>query len=190
MRKTEIWAPALILLLFVSTTMAGCLGTEGDSKEEEGPLIETDTFELQGQVETLAQASPNTVSEEIHFEIPGSQFTRMRINITIEDGDDNTDIDHIDNIRMWRETGEEPTGIEQATGGDTPYSTSIEFEYKGDERGINWWIVEITAKCAAGEDTWIGPLIWQGVPDHGVFYTIEADYDCLVELIEEDEETW
>ncbi len=58
--------------------------------------------------------SPVTVTEEIHFEIQDNKITRIRINVTIEDGDPDTDIDHIDHIRMWRESGGEPDNIEEA----------------------------------------------------------------------------
>ncbi len=34
----------------------------------------------------------------------------------------------------------------------------------------------------AGEDTWIAPSLWNGVPDDGVTYQIEADYDHLEEV--------
>lgn len=191
MRKIESGIPVLVLIVMISSTIAGCLGTEsGTGKEEDGPKIVTDTFELEGQVETLAQASPNTVTEEIHFEIPHSQITRIRINVSIEDGDENTGTDRIDRIRMWRESGGDPVGAKEDNGGVTPYSTSIEFEYKGDETEVDWWIVEITATCEAGEDTWIGPFIWQGVPDHGVLFQIEADYDYVPDQMEESSTSW
>ena len=183
MRRMEGWnSIVFVSIIIVSAFIAGCLGSSEKTPDTDPDVVvQHDSFQMEGQVETLAQASPNTVTEEIHFEIPDDRITRIRINVSIEDGDQDTDVDHIDQIRMWRETGGEPQNIETAPGGDTPYTASIEFEYKGDENLVDWWIVEITATCAAGEDTWIGPFIWSGVPDHGVFFEIEADYDHLSE---------
>ena len=174
-----------IIILIISIafiTITGCLGSNNNSSNNGIKIIiQSETYETEGTIDTVAQASPVTTSDEIHFEIKNEKITRIRINLSIDDGDANTDPDHIDQLRMWRETGGEPQGIEEASGGDTPYSASIEFEYTGDEDLPTWWIVEITATCNAGEDTWIGPLIWHGVTDHGVVYQIEANYDYQIE---------
>jgi len=168
----------MIIVMIMTIFFSGCIGSSGESRKEDSKkTFLSDAFQMGGTVEALAQTSPDTVTEEIHFLIENNHITRIRINVSIEDNDDDTWPDHIDQIRMWRENEGEETEIRENTGGYTPYVTTNEFEYTGEEQQATWWIVEITATCVAGEDTWPGPILWSGVPDRGVSYTIEADYD-------------
>lgn len=168
---------SVALILFSS----GCLDSNNDDKNKEDDLeLITDDMVVTGHIDHSAQSSPNSFTEEVHFEVMAGSITRIRINVSIDDGDANTEIDVVDVIRMWRETGGDPDEVKDANGGATPYQTSIEFEYTGEETEADWWIVEISATIKGSEDQWPGPVIWRGVADTGLDYRIDADYDYYI----------
>jgi hypothetical protein len=170
-----------VSIIMTLTLITGCLGSDDSGSDNDmTDRYLQDTFEMDGHLDGWAQASPETISEEVHFEVPSGSVSRIVINVTVEDGNENTGVDTVDKIRMWRETGEEPSDIKEADGGDTPYHTSIEFEYSREDDGANWWIVEVTSTLIAGEDQWIGPFIWQGVTDDGVDFHIDASIEYLI----------
>jgi len=149
------------------------------SSENYSRTILSDVFEIDGTIDTLAQATPETVTGEVQVVIGQENILRIRMNLTIEDGDENTNPDNIEYIILRREDGGESQEITDP-GRDTPYSTSIELNYQGDEDFASTWVFEITVTCNAGDDTWIGPFIWHGVTDHGIVYHIDGNYDYIV----------
>jgi hypothetical protein len=183
MKNQSLWICILIATFLVS----GCLGSSGPKEDEPERTFHSGVFYWEETVELLAQSAPERVTHEFHFPIDDNSITRIRINVTVIDNDPNTQIDQVERIRMWRESGEVEPEIKEASGGATPFETSIKFEYEGNERLFDWWIVEFTVTCSAGEDQWPGPIIWNGVPDTGFIGFVEADYDYYIDPIQEEE---
>ncbi len=170
--------PFILVSIALILLPSGCLDPNNDDQKKEDELeLITDDMVVTGHIDHSAQSSPISFTEEVHFEVMSGSITRIRINVSIDDGDANTENDVVDVIRMWREAGGDPEKVKDANGGATPYQTSIEFEYKGEETEADWWIVEISATIKGSEDQWPGPLIWRGVADTGLDYQIDADYD-------------
>ena len=174
----RIWAGAVLSILMF-TLSSGCLGGGDDDAKDEELSTYPGEFQTEGSVLLTAQAQPVTRTEEIHFDIVETEIVDITITVSVEDGDEGTDPDTVDSVRVWRETGADPDEIKEMAGGSTPYENSVSFAMTGNENMTNWWIVELTVTCIAGEDTWPGPLIWRGVPDGGFRYHIHASFNVI-----------
>lgn len=173
-KRTGIAAALSVIMLVL---VSGCLGGGGGEEKDEIPSTYPGEFETEGSVLLTAQAQPVTRTEEVHFDIVETDIMDITITVSVEDGDERTNPDTVDSVRVWRETGGEPEEVKEMAGGSTPYENSVSFTMTGNENMTNWWIVELTVTCHAGEDTWPGPIIWRGVPDTGFSYHIHASFN-------------
>ena len=61
----------------------------------------------------------------------------------------------------------------------TPYTQTATITWDGVTPMNSSWSVEFTVVIAAGDDTWIGPLLWVGTPDNGFQFNIAVYYTFM-----------
>ncbi len=152
---------------------------EGDGNESEPPEVDEPegegTTSAEGTVETLAQTSPETVTETVELHIPEDKITGVDFVIKVEDGDEETNPDEvsgsIDSAGSYTET------LQQ---GKTPYTSTVNIKPLEGLFLPATWTITLEVVCHASDDQWPGPFMWIGTPDHGFSYNVSAKYSYLI----------
>jgi hypothetical protein len=150
---------------------------EEDEDEDEPPQGDEGegTIEEEGTVETLAQASSETVTEEVDVNIPENKITSIEFVVRVHDGDVQTNADEvsgsIDISGMY---------LENLPRGQTPYKKTVNIEPSEGKYLPPLWTVTLEVECCASDDQWPGPMVWRGTPDHGFSYEITVTYRYLL----------
>lgn len=171
-RKLFVFASVALL-----TLLAGCLGSDDEGGGTEEPVEMSGMLNQTGTQTGLAQIEPELIEATIPITLDFEMVTGITINISVEDNDDGTDPDQVQEITLTEEDGN-TTG--SANGGaarpGTPFTTSLSVEWDGKNYMGGRWNLVIPVSIVAGPDQWPGPLIWNGVPDRGFSYEIEIAY--------------
>ncbi len=180
MRKAKV---VIAILLVATVLIAGCLGGGDKPKEETPEFVEAKgaTGDA-GNVEALAQASPEPVTTTVEIMIPLENLTEVTFVVSVEDAqgensDDQTNPDEVSGTI----TDNMDAGISQnLPQGQTPYKNPP-IILKGKVGGSlpSGWTITLNVVCHASSDQWPGPLIWRGYPDHGFSYDINVTYKYL-----------
>jgi hypothetical protein len=174
----------LPIALITAVAFAGCLG--GESKEEGEPMYEvfTDSMELVGGQTGLAQASPVEIYANVPIQMDFDRIIKIQINISVEDGDDQTNPDSVGMMEFSEVVTEGEGNVTTVNGGNTPLSTQVVVEWQSGEYLGAQWNLYIPVTIEGGADTWPGPIIWRGVPDRGFGYSLEVTYEYHEEPLE------
>jgi len=167
----------VIIILFVS----GCLSS-GKGKEGGGELVyEWEEESFYGEGSGVAQSQPYEFLESFPFSVNHDNITQMMINITIQDGDEGTNPDHIDRIEFGPMSNEPGVVPFEINGDDTPFEAQLVFKAKeGEIFGADWYVT-VQGVLYASDDQWPGPLIWRGIPDLGFMVDMEIRYEYIKE---------
>lgn len=171
------WIFALVSVALL-TFFSGCLGSGGDSGGTDEPTVRGGSLNLTGSHTSLAQINP--VETELAVDIPldYDNVIKITVNITINDGDENTDPDTVGMMTLSEVDG---NNSGTANGGSaspgTPFTSSITVEWDGTNYMDKRWNLLIPVTIVAGPDQWIGPFIWRGVPDEGWTYELGINYE-------------
>ena len=175
----------LIASIAIMTLLAGCLGSSDDTKEEAEATVGSSSFQLNGHPTGLAQITPEELSKMVDINLDYSNVIKITVLYSIEDADENTEGDKVEPVTL-EETGEEGNYNATGQGGTatpgTPITGNITIEWDGTTYMSDRWSLDIIVIIAAGEDQWIGPLIWRGVPDTGFTYTLDITYEYHEEM--------
>jgi len=97
---------------------------------------------------------------------------------SVEDGDENTNKDRVNEITITPEEGDNGTTI---NGGPTPFSSSATIKWDGVNYLNSTYMVSFSVQIEGSDDQPPGPgiFIWNGVPDYGFSYSIDINYTYL-----------
>jgi len=184
--RKDIKPAAVLIALTISIVLiSGCLGSSGDEGGDGGGEVPTSSAQTQqaGSINGLAQSVPEEVQGTVTVTIDNDSPVRITFNISVEDGDANTNPDNVESITV---TAGEGGGNNTATitGGNTPLTKQHTVEWDGKEPLPTTYSFDFTVTLEASDDQWPGPLIWRGIPDRGVSILIEVNYDYLDESLE------
>ena len=174
MKKVKI---VMAFLLILTVFITGCLGGGEDGETNPPEYVEAKgTTGAEGNVETLAQAQPETVTETIDISIPESNITGLDIVVKVADGDDGTNPDEVSgSLDSTGEGGHNET-LPQ---GNTPYTRTININAQEGRSLPTSWTLTLTVVCYASTDRWPGPGFWIGTPDNGFSYNVTVTYTYL-----------
>lgn len=174
MKKVKI----VIAFLLTSTILiAGCLGGGENGGDEPVEYVELrGTTGAEGNVETLAQDQPETVTETVDVSIPESNITGINFVIKVEDGDGGTNPDEVSGSLDSTGGGDYNETLPK---GSTPYSKTIDIKATEDHSLPSSWTLSITVVCHASNDRWPGPGLWIGTPDNGFSYNVTVTFKYL-----------
>jgi hypothetical protein len=171
----------LPVILIAAAVFAGCLG--GDSKSNEEPEYEafTSGMNLVGAQDGLSQAVPVELTALVPVTLDYERVIKIQINITIADGDPDTNPDTVGNMEL-RETATEgePNATTINGGNASPgadFETSVVIEWQNGEYLNSRWEIFIPVTIDSGGDQWPGPVIWRGIPDRGFTYALDITYE-------------
>jgi len=172
-KRMALLASVGLLVLF-----AGCMGSGEESKSEPEMEVKTSMMApISGVQSGLSQAQPDTVVANVPIVLDFQQVTKIQVNITVEDGDADTNDDTVDTMTLMEETGNVSATGSGGTAGTSPVTSQIEIEWDGTTYLSERWVLEIPVTINGGDDQWIGPLIWRGIPDRGFTYTLDVYYE-------------
>ncbi len=175
----------LVASIAIMTFLAGCIGSSDDNKKEAEATVGSSSFQLTGNPTGLAQITPEKLSTTVDINLDYSNVIKISVLYSVEDGDPNTNADQVDQLAL-AETGEEGNYSGTGQGGNanpgTPVTGNITIEWDGTNYMMDRWSMDINVTIIAGEDQWIGPLIWRGVPDTGFSYTLDISYEYHEEM--------
>lgn len=169
---------ALLGTVALLVFLAGCMGSGEET--DDGPEMEEKKAMLapiSGVQSGLAQATPELVVANVPIILDFQKVTMIQVNITVEDGDENTNDDKVDTMTLSEETGNVSKEGQGGTAGSSPVTSQITIEWDGTQYLSERWVLEIPVTINGGDDTWIGPLIWRGVPDRGFKYHLDVYYE-------------
>ncbi len=167
----------LPVFLASAVIFAGCLGGGGEGEKEPEYVTFSDGMQLTGSEVGLAQIEPVDLEAVVGISLSFDRVIKMQINISVEDGDPDTQVDTVGSMTLRPAEGEgEAITI---NGGNTPLTQTVTIEWKPDtgEYINSTWELVIPVSIKAGEDQWPGPLIWRGIPDRGFSWTVDVNYD-------------
>jgi hypothetical protein len=180
MRKTTA---AIALLLAMTVLITGCLGGGDDKKKNNNQefVKATGITVVEGDVETLAQAQPETVIETVDIAIPIANLTGITLDIKVMEGvggesDEGTNPDEVSGSL---DSSGENGGNESLQNGQTNYQTTVAIQAGEGQSLPSSWTLTLEVVCHASNDQWPGPMIWRGVPDHGFSYNVTVTYEYL-----------
>lgn len=179
MRKRNI----VIAILIVTTVLtAGCLGGGDKPKEETPEFIEgKGTTGTTGNVEQLAQASPEPATGTADITIPMENVTEAVFTIIVNDamGDESDEGTPPDEVSGTVEDAMDAGITQTLPQGRTPYKQEVIFKGKAGGSLPSVWTVTLNVVCYASESMTPGFFIWIGTPDHGFSYDINVTYKYL-----------
>jgi hypothetical protein len=164
-----------LFAIALAVALSGCLGGGGGGEDE--PEFETFQSEATfvGSGDGLAQAQPVTIVQSHPVQLDNEMITEITFIIDVEDGDPDTNTDNVDGINIIDANGDATS----LGGGSTPYTQTATITWDGTTPMNSTWTVEFSVIIAAGDDTWIGPLLWVGTPDNGFQYNIAVNYTFI-----------
>lgn len=166
----------MALLLVAAVLTAGCLGGGDEGKPKKQEFVEAKgTTGAEGQVEALAQASPETVSTTVDLIIPQENITALDFVIKVEDGDDGTNTDQVSGGGLDGAGGRNET----IPGGPTPYTTNINIKASEEQNLPTKWTLSLEVICEASDSRTLGIILWVGTPDYGFSYNVTVTYTYL-----------
>lgn len=162
-----------IVLIVIGASIAGCLGGDSEGGGEPQYEVKSTGMQLANNEQGLAQASPVQLPTQTQFNLEFDNVIKLTVNITVEDGDLDTDPDQVGEITL--DGGENNTAT--VPGGNTPVTQSITIEAEeGSYLSMNW-TVSFIVTINGSPDQWPGPIIWRGIPDRGYSYVMDISYD-------------
>ena len=175
----------MLALVTVAIVSAGCLGggssaAKGEKQTEKNLVPKQEKVTFEDVVPADATIEDVTVTKKIPVSLNGSVVTAITFKVNVEDAageydDSNTNPDDVTG-KITGANGES----QQLSGGSTPYSDTKTFNAGEGNSLSTSWEVTLTVTCKASDDTWPGPLIWRGYPDHGFTYKIVVEYTQMV----------
>ncbi len=166
--KTHVIIAAALL---VAVLLSGCLGGD-DKKPDKPPVVMGGSQQVSGSGSGLAQATTEVITSTLDVNIDQTDIISITINVTVEDGDANTNPDNVNEASFSSEGNMSATG----GGGATPSSFQLKIEWDGTNYLPSGWTFTMSVTCAASDDQWPGPLIWRGIPDRGFIYGLDITY--------------
>ncbi len=158
--------------LLIAVLLSGCLGGD-DKKEDKAPVIIGGSQQVSGSGSGLAQATPEVITSTLDIIIDQTDVISITVNVTVDDGDADTNPDTVQDASFSSEGNLSATG----GGGTTPASFQLKIEWDGTNYLPSSWTFTITVSCVASDDQWPGPLIWRGIPDRGFSYNLDITYE-------------
>jgi hypothetical protein len=179
MRHVKI---VIATLIAATVLTAGCLGGGDKPKEDNPDFVEgKGTTGAAGNVEQLAQASPEPVTERVDITIPLENVTEAVFTIVVDDamGDESDEGTPPDDVSGTIEDAMDAGISETLPQGQTHYSTTVTLKAKSGGSLPSVWTVTLNVVCHASASMTPGFLIWIGTPDHGFSYDINVTYKYL-----------
>lgn len=168
MRTKVLIAAALLFAVMLS----GCLG--GDDKKDPGPPeVRGGSQQVSGSGSGLAQINPEVITSTLDITIDQTDLISITVNVTVEDGDPDTNADTVEEASLSSEENISATG----GGGTTPASFQLKLEWDGSNYLPSGWTFTMSVSCVASDDQWPGPFIWRGIPDRGFTYNLDITYE-------------
>ena len=128
----------------------------------------------------LVQSVPVHSSRSLTIELSHQNITQMFLNISIIDGDANTEPDVIESVDFTslNENNEE-IDTSSIDGTDTTFDGQLSLNAGEDITYSQFCRIDIEIRMYASEDQWAGPIFWRGTPDTGYILDILIEYKYL-----------
>ncbi|MFO8050819.1 MAG: hypothetical protein R6V01_03880 [Thermoplasmatota archaeon] len=161
-----------VTIMVLASGLAGCLGGDSDGESEPEYEVKNTGMQLTGNEQGLAQAQPVQLESEVDISLEFDNIIKLTVNVTVEDGDIDTQPDEVGEIVLSN-----GNISESVNGGNTPVDQQLVVEWDEENYLGMDWTLTLPVTIKGGEDQWPGPFIWRGVPDNGYTYTLDITYE-------------
>jgi hypothetical protein len=162
----------VVVALLIAVMLSGCLGGD-DKKDPRPPEVMGGSQQASGSGSGLAQITPEVITSSLDVNLDQTDLISITVNVTVEDGDADTNPDSVQEASFASEGNLSATG----GGGTTPAAFQLKIEWDGTTYLPSSWTFTISVSCVASDDQWPGPLIWRGIPDRGFSYDLDITYE-------------